>query len=204
MTWGCSMKLFLPVFIAVLAVLVSMPGAQGGDPFGWVDLEVDSVTWWFPRHDSIVVSGHWSCWNGTLWDSIIVTDIGIELDGIVKWGEPIDVTRSLNNCYVFNSPAECTGECYYTTTPPIQFGYCKWFYADPLDSVPEVCSCTKNFQKSWRIGYAGEDILTFTLDPGGIVDEPREWNNSMSANVGTVPVRDKTWSEIKELYKDER
>jgi len=179
-----------------------MPSAQGPDPFGWVDLEVDSITWWFPLMDSIVVTGHWSSWNGLWGDSIIVTDIGIELDGIVKWGEPIDVTRSLNNCYVFNTPEECEGECYYNTTPPIEFGECKWFQAHPMDSVESVCSCTKNFQKSVGLPYNGEDILTFIVDYGNIVIEPREWNNSMSVNVGTVPVREKTWGEIKDLYKE--
>jgi hypothetical protein len=198
------MRLFLSIFIAVLAVLVSMPGAQGGDPFGWVDLEIDSVTWWFPRQDSIVVTGHWSVWNHTLWDTVIFADIGIELDGIVKWGEPIDVTRSLNNCHVFTSPAECTGECYFTTTPPIQFGDCEWYYTDPQDTILEGCACEKDFKQSWRIGYAGENLLTFKLDYGDIVVEPREWNNTVSVHVGTIPVEEKTWSEIKELYKNNK
>ncbi|MEJ2720682.1 MAG: hypothetical protein P8181_06020 [bacterium] len=108
----------------------------------------------------------------------------------------------MSNCDIFETPADCKGECYFNTVPPIEIGECTWFYTAPWDTVPEACVCWKEFNKSWIIPYDGQEMATFRLDPGGVVNEAREWNNSISVHVGSVATKPRTWGAIKDTYKN--
>ncbi|UCG51061.1 MAG: hypothetical protein JSW58_12780 [Candidatus Latescibacterota bacterium] len=198
------MKYVLLVMLAVLTALVYLPSAQGDDPPSWVDIRADSLTFGFPAPDSIRLTGHYTVFNGMLMDTIIVSDVGFWLDGVPVGGEPIDVTKSLNNCYVFTTPEDCKGECYFSSVPPIEFGECEWFESDPMDTIfiAEPCVCTKSFSKTRTVLYSGEDMATFELDPGGVVEELREWNNSITVSVGSVATEPSTWGRIKALFEE--
>ncbi|MEJ2720681.1 MAG: hypothetical protein P8181_06015 [bacterium] len=85
------MRYVLLVFLAFMVTSVSSPRAQGGDP-GWVDLRVDSITFDYPAPDAIRITGYWSIFSNLHRDTVLVGDLDIELDGIVQWAEPTDVT----------------------------------------------------------------------------------------------------------------
>jgi hypothetical protein len=203
------MKYVIPVVLLLVLALAQIPTAQeNGDGFSWADLRADTIIFDFPAPDSIEVNCKFSIFNNTLFDTIIASEIGIFLDGIPMGGEPIDVTKSMNNCHVFNTSEECKGECYYTTIPPIEFGECEWYIVPvnpgPPDSIVTRpwCACMKDGEISWTVHYTGQDIVKFVLDPANVVWEPDETNNSFSTHLRPVAVRHETWGKIKSLYAE--
>ncbi|UCG51060.1 MAG: hypothetical protein JSW58_12775 [Candidatus Latescibacterota bacterium] len=201
------MKYVMLVVLAVLTALVYLPAAQEDDTVPWVDIRADSITFGFPAPDSIRLTAHYTFFSHMPMDTIIVSDIGFFLDDAPVYGEPIDVTRSYNNCHVFKTEAECKGECYYSSVPPIEIGECVWneAFGPPGDTIPgtEWCACEKKAQKSCTVHYSGEDFASFELDPGNMVEEPDESNNSVSVNVTGVAVKPSTWGRIKALFDEE-
>ena len=202
------MKYVLPVVLLLALALAQIPTAQeNGDGFSWADLRADTIIFDFPAPDSLEVNCKFSIFNGTFFDTVIASEIGIFLDDVPVWGEPIDVTKSRNNCYVFSTWEECKGECYFTTVPPIEFGECSWYipvYLGPPDSItpilPPECVCMKGGEISWTVHYTGQDIVKFVLDPADVVWEPNESDNSFSTHLRPVAVRKETWGKIKSLY----
>ncbi len=201
------MKYVLPVVVLCMIALAQIPTAQENDDgFSWADLRADTITFGFPAPDSIEVNCKFSIFNNTLFDTIIVSEVGLFLDGVAMGGEPIDVTKSMNNCHVFKTEIECKGECYYTTVPPIEFGECKWYSQPPNPGPPDSivvrpwCACMKDGEISWTVHYTGQDIVTFQLDPANVVWEPDETDNSFSVHIRPVAVKEHTWGKIKSLY----
>ncbi|UCG51059.1 MAG: hypothetical protein JSW58_12770 [Candidatus Latescibacterota bacterium] len=201
------MRYVLLVVLAVLTALVYLPVAQD-DPAFWVDIRADSITFGFPAPDSIRLTAHYSILNGMLMDTIIVSDIGLFLDGVPVYGEPIDVTMSTNDCYNFQTEEECKGDCVYSAGPPIEYGECKWVPRAPngLDTLPPswYCVCEESYlTPPQTIHYSGEDFASFELDLGNMVEEADEDNNSISVNLTGVAVEPSTWGRIKEIYEAE-
>jgi len=200
------MKYVLPIVLLLVLALAQNPTAQeNGDPISWADLRADTIIFDFPAPDSLLVRCQFSIFNGTFSDTIIVSEIGIFLDDVPVWGEPIDVTKSMNNCHVFSTYEECEGECNYLIGPPIEVGDCTWYiYMGPPDSVTHEpgCVCMKKWGISRTVYYTGQDIVKFVLDPADVVWEPNESDNSFSTHLRPVSVRKETWGKIKSLYAE--
>lgn len=190
----------LPAFLA-LSILFAAPASA--DPPYWVELRADGISFTFPGQGLIEIAAAYSILNNMDHDEVIVTDIAFELDGERIAVQPIDVTRSLNQCRFFSTPAECAGECYISQTPPIQLGVCAWYYPYPMDSIPEGCFCTFSTELKITLPYAGEQTAAFCLDPNNALWEPSEGNNRRSMFIGPIVTDTNSWGSVKALYGGE-
>jgi hypothetical protein len=193
------MKL-LPASLAVFLALSLVAVSASGDPLSWVELRADSIAFHFPGHGLIEITAWYSVINNMDHDEVVVSDIAFSLDGEVIDIQPIDVTRSLNECRLFETPTECKGDCYVSPMPPIQLGMCQWFYRQPMDTIPEGCFCFYSAQIVSTLPYSGQQTASFCLDPGNALWEPSEGNNRRSMFVGPVAAEQTSWGGVKVLY----
>jgi hypothetical protein len=196
------LSISLIVCVALLSLVVVCAHAA---PSSWVDLRADSIMVGFSEAGLIEITIRYSVVNGMDHDELVTSEIGILFDGILVDTRPIEVTRSLNECRGFKTSAECDGDCYYSTVPPIQIGVCDWFYNYPPDTVRhEGCYCFAEKQAGpWGFPFFGQAVVSFVLDPGNAIWEPYEDNNSKSINLLPIATEPKSWSAIKAFFDED-
>lgn len=195
------MRLLPALLLALLAVASGPVAPAGGQPLSWVELRADSVVVAFPAPGWVEMTAHYTIINNLDVDTEIVSEVAFALDGVVFDVQPIDVTRSLNECRVFQTPQECTGDCYLSTYPPAVIGECVWYFNVQPDTVPEGCFCSFKSEVRSTIPYANQGVASAALDPGGLIPEPIEENNVASLVFGPVPAQATTWGRLKVLYR---
>lgn len=195
-----DMKLLMGSLIGFFALSLLTAAPVKADPLSWVDLRADEISFAFPGPGLIEITARYTVVNNMDHAETIVSDIGFIMSGALLEVKPIDVTRSLNECRVFNTPAECSGDCYVTTAPPI-IGVCEWVYHYPPDTIPEICACFHSTEIKTTLPYSGQEIIAFVLDPGNALWEPSENDNLMFMYVVPISSDRSSWGEIKTLYE---
>jgi hypothetical protein len=197
------MKLLSISLVLCLALSIYLAVTASSDEISWVELRADSISVSFPEPDLIEITAWYTIINNMDHDEIIMSDVAFFLDGEEFDAQEIDVTRSLNECRVFTTPADCQGDCYLSTIPPAQIGVCEWIIPQPGDSIPEGCYCCFAAEVRSTIPYSGQDVASFCLDPGNGLWEPSEDNNWQSMLLGPVGTKETSWGGVKAIYKNE-
>jgi hypothetical protein len=183
------------LLLALLLVFAVTGAAFCQTPVAPIDLKADSIVYAYPTPGLIEIGAYFTV-QAAPGPASYISELEIILGGNSVYSAPMSVIVPVDDC---SDDPECDNQCQIEVSPgELKWDHCNWWSTwmgagcDPAN--PEgtcdplyLCACGSQYMVTTTVPYDGETSITFVVDPGSVVYEGDETNNSCTQMCAPPP-----------------